>query len=126
MSVILYLLIVSAEGYCNTGSHSGTHTHTHGRTPLYEGSALHSNLCLTTFTRDRHPCPRRNYNLQSQQEQSQTKGLDPAVTGMDNSLYYHNCFIRFFQFTPPVLPFCRKGVKSTKSLKQLKMGRTEL
>ena len=52
-------------------------------------------------------------------EQPLTNGLDPAVIGMDSSLCYNNCSTSFFfQFTPSVLPFCRKGVKSTKSLKQ--------
>jgi len=48
-------------------SHS-RHT-TLGRTPLDEWSARRRDLYLTTHTptRDRHPCPRRESNLQSQQ-----------------------------------------------------------
>ena len=40
-----------------------------GRTPLDEWSALGRDLYLTThtLTRDRHPCPRRDSNPQSQQ-----------------------------------------------------------
>jgi hypothetical protein len=47
------------------------HTHfrhtTLGRTPLDEWSARRRNLYLTTLTRDRHPCPRRDSNPRSQQ-----------------------------------------------------------
>jgi len=38
-----------------------------GRTPLYEWSARRWDLYLTTLTRDRRPCPRRNSNPQFQQ-----------------------------------------------------------
>jgi hypothetical protein len=37
-----------------------------GRTPLDEGPARRRDLYLTTHTRDRHPCPRRDLNPQSQ------------------------------------------------------------
>jgi len=38
-----------------------------GRTPLDEWSARRSGLYLVTLTRDRHPCPWRDWNPQSQQ-----------------------------------------------------------
>ena len=38
-----------------------------GRTPLGEGPARRKDLYLTTLTRDRQPCPRRNSNPQCQQ-----------------------------------------------------------
>jgi len=38
-----------------------------GRTPLDEWSAHHRDLYLTTLTTDKHPCPRWDSNLQSQQ-----------------------------------------------------------
>ena len=44
------------------------HTHWHttfGRTTLDEGSAQSKDLYLTTYTRDRHPCPRRDFFLLS-------------------------------------------------------------
>ena len=38
-----------------------------GRTPLDEWSARRRDLYITTLTRDKHPCPRRNSNPQSQE-----------------------------------------------------------
>ena len=38
-SDLFYLLIVGVEGCCCSLTHSITHTHTHDRTPLEEGSA---------------------------------------------------------------------------------------
>jgi hypothetical protein len=51
-----------------------TYTHTFGTIPLDEGSAHRRDLYLkthTTLTRDRHPCPRRDSNPQSQQASGQ-------------------------------------------------------
>jgi hypothetical protein len=53
-------------------SRSHTYNYTHGRTPLDELSARRSDLCLhrTTHhinTRDKHPCPERDWNPRPQQ-----------------------------------------------------------
>ena len=56
-------------------SHTHTHTHTLGRTPLDEWSARHRGFYpITHNTKERHPCPRRDSNLQS----LQTNGRRPT------------------------------------------------
>jgi len=55
----------------HTHTHTHTHRHTLGRTPLDERSTWQH----ATFKRDRHPCPRRDLNLQSQQ----AIGLRPTL-----------------------------------------------
>jgi hypothetical protein len=63
----VYLTRLGVEGYYSS-DHTQRHT-TVGRTPLDEGSARRGDLYLThtTFTTDKHPCPRRDSNPQSQQ-----------------------------------------------------------
>jgi hypothetical protein len=67
LSDVCYLLVVGVEGYCCTWSHSDT-PHSVGLLwtrdqPVVETSTWQH----TTLTTDRHPCPRRNSNPQSQQ-----------------------------------------------------------
>ena len=59
-------------------SHTHTHSHTshtHGRTPLDDGSARRRDLKYTSVTSERHPCPRRDSNPQSQQASGRTTTL---------------------------------------------------
>jgi hypothetical protein len=94
------LLIFGVEGNCCTWSHSVTHTHAHTHThsvgllwtrdrPVPETPTWQH----TTFTRDRHPRPRRDSNPQSQQASDRrSMPLDHAATEIDlgiiNSEYY--------------------------------------
>ena len=84
-SKLFYLLTVGVEGHCCNWWHSETHTHTHCRTPLDEGSASRKDLHLTT------------HNIQNRQtsmslvvfepvtpasERPQTHALNRAVAGI--------------------------------------------
>ena len=68
LSDFFYLLFVGVEGYCCTWSHLMTQTHWVGcpwtrDRPVTETTTWQH----TTFSRDKHPCPRRDSNPQSQQ-----------------------------------------------------------
>jgi hypothetical protein len=77
-----YLLFVGKEALYHT------QTHTLDRTPLDEGSARPRGLYLRAHnTQNRHPCPRRNSNSQSNpaSERPQTHALDRAATGISSN-----------------------------------------
>jgi len=71
----LYPLTVGVEGYCCTWSHSMTHTHTLGRTPLEEVLTRRRHLYFATHnTHNTHNraytvyiCPRQDSNPPAQQ-----------------------------------------------------------
>jgi hypothetical protein len=58
----------SAPSLSRLHNHTHIYTYTFGRTPLNERSARPRNLYLTTYnTHNRHTCPQRDSNPQSQQ-----------------------------------------------------------
>ena len=61
---------------CSTFVDHTLHT-TVGRTPLDEGSARPSTWHHTTLTRNKHPCPQRDSNPQSQQASGRRPRLSP-------------------------------------------------
>jgi hypothetical protein len=77
-SELFYLLIVSAEGYCCTLSHSMTHTHTHtlSRIPLDKELALCSYLCLAA------------HNIHKSQTFMYAAGFKPATPSNERPQTY--------------------------------------
>ena len=76
-----YLTRLGVEGYYSFG-HTQWHT-TVGRTPLDEGSARRRDLYLTTHTTEKHQCPQRDSNPQSQQASGfRPQALDRSATGI--------------------------------------------
>ena len=77
----VYPLIVGVEGYCCTWSHSMTHTHTLGWTPLDEGQNGHTRQGSTTIA-EFEPA-------NSASARSQTYALDCAATGVGDVKHKH-------------------------------------
>jgi len=73
-SDLFYLLVLGAEGYCCTWSHSTTHTHTISRTPLDGGSARRRDLHLTTR------------NVHGRQKSMPSAGFGPEIAAMKQPL----------------------------------------
>jgi hypothetical protein len=78
---------------------SDTHTHTHTHTHTVEHPWKRSRLYTETSAWQHS----QGTDINAQGEirtcnpsKRAANGLDPAVTGMDNSLCYHNCFTMFF------------------------------
>jgi len=63
-----------------------------GRTPLDEWSARRRDICLTTLTTDKHPCPRRDSNPQSQQ----ASGRKPTPSWTVNAVKFMELLITYF------------------------------
>ena len=86
-SVLFYLLMVGAEGYCRTGSYTypmtHTHTHTHSMNSLNEVSAHPRDLYLTRHNFKKRWTSMPPAELEPTSEKPQTHALDRAATVID-------------------------------------------
>jgi hypothetical protein len=77
------------RGYCCTWSHIMTSTRSVGL--LWTRDRPVAETCTwqhTRFTGDRHPCPRRDSNPQSQLASGRRRALDRAATGIGPLSFY--------------------------------------